>query len=442
MKKIILSAIAVLGLSAATTELPSFDDTTVVLHKGWNLVGSDSAVNLVKDLNNSAIKIAWRWHNGNWEAFSLNKDLKDTITKEGYTYFTQTAPHEGFWVYANDFTTISIGNGNQSVSGDNGYSNSGYKLPLVDTPMDFNLSDVANKTFKIIKANFKISFDENGNGTLIGENNSSIGEAIFDNGVIKINIQNDTNQSFNVQKIASSESGVIILSNVMNNGNIESQFLDAWISKENPVDMSTLNYPTTFYLDYPGEKIVINDDGTMQAWGKDNNYTIENGQIVVKGYDNSDGNYTSYYVDKLQIVDTIGRYDVIKDEMSWTDGYKDDELVDKTFDDIKDSNISVNGYYLHSDNTITTDYNSDENITYNEINSTAISINICYGDDCKYENITINPDNGLVSVTNIYNEYLITSTSPIFKETNQTNGELQRKKITTFKDYLKRKYYK
>jgi len=82
MKKIILSAIAVLGLSAATTELPSFDDTTVVLHKGWNLVGSDSAVNLVKDLNNSAIKIAWRWHNGNWEAFSLNKVTTNTVKEE------------------------------------------------------------------------------------------------------------------------------------------------------------------------------------------------------------------------------------------------------------------------------------------------------------------------------------------------------------------------
>jgi len=423
MKKLILSAITALGLSA----------TMINLNQGWNLIGSSNSVDLSKNLNNSNIKIVWRWHNGEWQAFSPNENIKKLIEKKGFTYFTITAAYEGFWVYANNPTSIEIDNAPTTDLPP--FEN---QLPLIDTPTKFEISDVANKTFKVAHADFKFVFDENGNGKVI-EGNRTLADAIFNNGIIKVQFKDnnsENNSYYLVEKLASNDNGIVVVVNhIDNNENMNWQFLDAWINKENPVDMSTLNYPITFYLDKPELTLTINNNTLSWGGGEEENYTIEDGKIVVKHKGENNGDRGEHFIDKLQIVDNIGRYTIIKDNVTWVRWYIDENLTGKTFDDIKDTNISIDRLYLRSDNTIASPY-ENETITYNEINSTYIQINRCWENGgCEKEVVTLNPNEGKVEIIRDYNFYIIASTSPIFKD----NNTLDRKKPLNFREYLKQK---
>ena len=415
MKKLIISAFTVLGLSA----------TTIHLNVGWNLVGSTNSIDLSKDFNNSDIKVVWRWHNGEWQAFSPDENIKNLIQNKGFTLFTKTNQNEGFWVLTDNNVNINLGNENNLT----------LLLPLVDKPTNFELSDIANKTFKILHNNWQVSFNENGEGEIVNlNNNDTIGNAVFVDGLVKINLDDAKHSTYELQKIASNENGAIVLVSYLENGKIQQQFLDNLLININPIDMSTLNYPVHFYTQ--GSKFSLEDNGTVIGWGdSDDNvsYTIEDGKVVIKdiGMENENNGWDD--IDKLQIIDNIGRYSVMLDNSVMTSWHKDNNLVNKTFNDLKDSNISLLGYYIHSDNTITIDptFSDDDedtanyikfycgsnlNITYNEVNSTYLTINKCDCLGCQKQVLTINPADGKVSkITYDNNSTFIVSTSPIYK---------------------------
>ena len=415
MKKLIISAFAVLGLSAAT----------ISLNPGWNLVGSTNSIDLSKDFNNSDIKVVWRWYNGEWQAFSPDENIRNLIQNKGFTLFTKTNPNDGFWVLTDNNININLENKNNLT----------LLLPLVDEPTNFDLSDIANKTFKILHNNWQISFNENGEGEIVNlNNNDTIGNAVFVDGLVKINLDDTKHSTYELQKIVSNENGAIVLVSYLENGKIQKQFLDNLLINLNPIDMSTLNYPVHFYMQYQGFKFALEENRTVIGWGdSDDNvtYTIEDGKVVIKNIGMENENNGNYDIDKLQIIDNIGRYSVILDNSIMTSWHKDNGLVDKTFDDLKNSNISVLGYYIHSDNTLSIDPNyedddeidhikfycgNDLNITYNEVNSTYLEISKCDCLGCQKQILTINPSEGKVSkITYDNNSTFIVSTSPIYK---------------------------
>ena len=98
MKKLL--SVALLVSSFAFAE-------TVNIHAGWNLVGSSNSVD-VSQINDSNIKIIWRWHNGEWQAYSKYSNIQNILNQKNITQFTVTDPNEGFWVYSMQPTTINL----------------------------------------------------------------------------------------------------------------------------------------------------------------------------------------------------------------------------------------------------------------------------------------------------------------------------------------------
>ena len=142
--------------------------------------------------------------------------------------------------------------------------------------------------------------------------------------------------------------------------------------------MSTLTYPKTFYRVW-GDKFTIEDNGIIiYPWGEEENYTIENGAIaaVNKWYDDN-SETGDYWKNSFQIVNQICRYYVIKGNSNGYNWDTHNDLKGKTFDDIIDSNISIDSMYLHSNGSISFDYNAtDENATYTKINSNEINVTV------------------------------------------------------------------
>ena len=81
---------------------------TVNLNTGWNLIGSSESVDVSK-ISDPNVKIIWRWHNNQWQAYSNDSQINSLISQYNFTTFTVTDPNEGFWVYSVAPTSIEIG---------------------------------------------------------------------------------------------------------------------------------------------------------------------------------------------------------------------------------------------------------------------------------------------------------------------------------------------
>ena len=456
---------------------------TFNFQQGWQLEGAVSDMNLSVFQNVNVVSVwTYDYKNQKWRAYFPNQSID--LGKYGIEPLKQIKKGEGFWVNSVGSFSINVMDKDIQEAYNQGYqdglnsatsqcsssdvppvddinnSNNGNTLPynpldhLIDTPTDFNLSDIAGKTFKIIYED-----EENGENTeypLLTFNNNGIGHVSFsnddnftlkyDNGLIDVNSTYGDTLKF--KKLAEDNNGIIVVGiDKDENGNYHNKFLDAWLNNINPVDMSTLNYPVTFYSAYDGN-MTINGDGTITyPWGEDENYTIQNGQIVTQDQWNNDDNSSDIDIDHMQIVGKVGRYYVLRHEDYWKHWYINPNLKGKTFDDIIDTNQSVNGLFLNSNGTAVVDnndqqyYSNDENITYSEINSTAINVKECFdSNDCDTYTISIDPNTGKVirnDEEEIYPE--IVSTSPIIKDdvnnTNITGYVTSRKRHMTLKEY-------
>jgi hypothetical protein len=421
-------------LSILTCLVLSAGAYTLNVQPGWQLEGALSDIN-VADFNNTNIisVLAWDKNSKKWMAYIPNKNIN--LVNYGVENLEKIQKGEGYWINSLGYLTLDVGinnnevadNGNGEISGGDANNNVDYNhisKYLVDKPVNFDLSDIAGKTFKIITPHgiVNIPFDNNGIGSF------SISNATYnlkyENGVIKIdNIDNDWHGV--AKKVKEDENGIILsVKGYENNDTYTYEFLDAWSTDFHPVDMGTLSYPKTFYNSW-GDKLIIENNGTINgtiffSWEEKENYTIENGAIIIDGQwsndtDTSGGNWKY----TLQIVNQIDRYDVVKrtyEDVFWE---IDNNLKGKTFDDIIDTNISIDGMYLHSDGTVSFDWNNtDENSTFVEINSNEINLTRCYENGKYCENELMELDSDIGKVTNIYKfqDTVIWSESPIFDE--------------------------
>ena len=453
MKKF-LSIIAGLAISAGAY--------TFNIQQGWQLEGAVSDMNLSQFKNANIVSVwTYDYKNQKWMAYFPTKIID--LSKYGIESLTNIKKGEGFWVNAAGSFSVNVpddqkayeqgyqdgynrgyqdglnssDNTNTSAppidnnlsSDNNGGDYNPNNITLIDTPTAFDLSDIAGKTFKIApgKDGYSIlTFDNNGIGHVSFSNDNNY-TLKYDNGVIDAtNDNNDFNLTF--KKLKEDKNGIIV-AGMGENGE---PFLDAWLNNITPVDMSTLNYPVTFYDAYDNGGITIEGNGTIEyPWGEDENYTIQDGKIVTHYIWNNDDNASSgdEETDTMQIVGQIDRYYVLKHSGQEKDWYISPNLKGKTFDDIIDTNNSVNGLFLNSNGIATIDsndgeyYDNNETITYSKINSTEINVTECWdSNDCDNYLISIDPDTGKVTREDSYFDSEIVSTSPIVKEDNTSSS--------------------
>jgi hypothetical protein len=235
----------------------------------------------------------------------------------------------------------------------------------------FTLDMIVNKTFKFDpEGKHTITFDENGFATnssddnayytgCLSKNTYESNTSLNSDGILirkwyhsYLNLETNTTESYsgqNERKLLATDSdiGYITVSRHYDKYDIKyHEYVSSMIfntATEKPVDMSTkLPYITYSSWDLENKNgIKYNIDGTIEYFDKDgvydsdNNFTIENGQIVTT-YDYNGTNYEFHHITKTQIVFSIGDYDVLKviDKHS----YKDYQV---SYKDINDSWVSV-----------------------------------------------------------------------------------------------------
>lgn len=399
MKKLLSIALITVGFSTL------INADTFYLQPGWNLVGSSDSIDVAEYFNNDDIKIVWRYENGEWQYYTPNPDVASMINGQ-YPTFSFTNPNEGFWVY-------SLSNLIIDTNIDNNLSE--LAKSLLDTPINFNIDDIKSKTFALVdyKGNFSyLQFDSNGNGNIVIHNKTY--NAKLNNG--KVNLYFDDSFVGNFEKVVSDENGTIVVGNFVDSYNDFNyafrmkNILDAWVTNPTLVDMSTINYPITFY-DWFGDEFNITADGLIQTSDGEFNYTIINGEIVY--YDRGEGWDDEFH---MQIVSKIGRYYVLKNKDFMRDWQIEDSLKDKNISALIGKNIFE--YYFREDGTIEDSENGDnfDSITYEEVNETALKIIKCNEYNCfDNEIVTLDPNTGKVVREREDNYYFIVSKTPILK---------------------------
>ena len=83
------------------------------LNPGWNLVGTDTKIDVKamysKYENN--ISIIWYYNNGAWKAYSNDTTIQSRINNN-YTKLDVIDTHKGYWVYNNTNRVINVIDGN------------------------------------------------------------------------------------------------------------------------------------------------------------------------------------------------------------------------------------------------------------------------------------------------------------------------------------------
>jgi hypothetical protein len=417
-------------------------DMNLSLKKGWQNIAAFMDI-YETSFNNSNIKSVWRYENGVWSVYFPNNPEYMDILPQDISPLTTISKGAGIWVKALNDITVNI------TKMDDIYQ---YLSKYVDTPQDFELSDIANKTFKIRychsynQCSFEnISFDSNGKASK--EINGHIYNFYFDNGSIKAvsDIEEVT-----VKKLFADENGIVVegvskdLIYHYSNG-----FIDLLLKTEpNPVDMES-KLPYTVYYEYNSNSYTVFEanhtvsnytynpstksyelDYSSGEYNTNTNgeFSIEDGAIVIHNdwsyYENINGNDTnvSYkYYTILQQVAKVGRYNMIDGTYKDVKIYRDENLSGKDWNYIIDNNISIFTYNFLPDGNVSWGYDSvDGNLTYTINDNIATVIHKDYNYDYNYTyeyNETIKLDeNG--TITDEYkheNDYLIGSNEPILK---------------------------
>jgi hypothetical protein len=459
MKKFLsIAAICVISVSAYTLNV----------EPGWQLEGALEDINITS-FNKENIISVWAWDKKQkvWKAYLPNKEIN--LSKYGVESLNKIQKGEGYWINSNGYLTLNIGTieNNQNINENNeavNETNESYgedenndidfshiSKYLIDKPINFKLSDVAGKTFKVIfegEGTKEFTFDNNGNATFSMYNN--VYNLKFEDGLIKTYENGKLEIEF--KKIKSDDNGIIALGTKYEedyngvNDVISYEFLDGWSTNFTPINMATLNYPKTLYNPW-GDKWIIENNGIIKfPWGEEDNYTIENGAIVTEHNWSDDlnisGNYVKY---TFQIVNQIDRYYVVKETYNGYDWIVLNDLKGKTLDDIIDSNISIDGMYFHSDGSVSFDYNAtlNENVTYTKISSNEINVTNCFvfNDEdnkskCVSDLIKLDPSTG--KIIRIYPESQwqeIFSETPIINKPEDNRN--YRKRVINIKSYIK-----
>jgi len=377
------------------------------IQPGWQLKGALDEIN-VTDFNNPNIISVWTYDSVNqkWKAYLPNSSINlASYDIENLQYIKKG---EGFWVNSAGYTNLDLGN-IADVGEASGTTNG---ILIIDKPLDLNLSDVANKTFKILdnenKGAFKdLAFDENGVAEFTSFGN--VYDTKYENGVL--NIYENDNKIGKIQKIKSDENGMILFG-VFFGENGEYPFFQGWLKNITPVDMGTLSYPKTFY-NTQGNYFTIDNNKIAYSFGEEENYTIENGKIVTQnswGDENNGGSFKKEW----QIIGQIDRYYVVESHRISNISYENSLLEGKTVDDLIDANQSILGYHFDQNGKVVNEKTGDTG-RYTKVNSNELNLTMCdsYGACWNEAIIKLDSENGKVTVTDEWYEEDILSESPI-----------------------------
>ena len=425
MKKILSLAAIIIGLNAYQINIKS----------GWQLKGALEDINVTDIFNKPEITSVWTYddENNKWKVYLPNTNID--LDNYGIKPLNIIYKGEGFWINANNSLLIEIDNKDESILSqanenyieesinennikDNNItesieynSNIITEDNLIDTPTAFELTDIANKTFKTFIGDdiIEIAFDSNGvaNLKIYGQNY----QAKLENGIIKV-YDEDNNLIREYKKVKANSNGIIVFGKDKDSEyNSYFSYLKPWLTTINPIDMSTLNYPFTVYeVDNYIEKITFESNKILFEFGWELNSTIKDGKIIATDeYISTDGNYGHTTIYKVQYIGEIDKYKIAKIDGEWKDWEIDNDLIGLTFNDIIDTNQSVFDYILNSDGTasyqysgemVYDEYDADSNITYQLISSTEINLTKCYDDGyCYTRNITIDSNTGKITIS-------------------------------------------
>ena len=430
MKRVALVSIVAAGM------LSGYE---IDLHRGWQFKGALEDLNATVLFQNPNIKSVWTYDtkNSKWRVYLPNNP---TIMQHLPSFVSPLGlikKEEGYWV--NAIGSVRIDTGIQKiVSLLNAYE---------DTPQDFSLSDIANKTFYIYasyeesvsprvlymvggegKENVILNFDGNGVAQ-VGPNEVYR----YEKGWVVLDENGTVDTRF--KKLAQDSNGIIAVG--IYHDSCEDRYmsyLDPWLTTTlQPINMEE-KLPYTVYENssYEYKVYETNHSITYYYYNEETKsyelenvsyrpttFTIENGAI--KTYKHNVINYGEYNTTQettqtLRIVASVGRYDVVDKTLEWKERCQDSKLIGKSWDDIlQNKNISPCVPNLQG--------SGDQNITPSiDGNKLIVSYHYCYqagscGEKCYDYNNTYLLDNqqGVVERYEKDDWISVVSQSPIVK---------------------------
>ena len=404
MKKVALISMIAAGILSAYN---------INVHSGWQFKGALEDLNATALFQNPNIVSVWTYDtkNSKWRVYLPNNP---TIMQHLPSYVSPLGlikKEEGYWVNAT---------GNAQI--DTGIQRIATLLSAyVDTPQDFALSDIANKTFHIYASysesalprvlympvsggseNITLAFDGNGIAQ-IGPNEVYR----YDKGWIDVEENGTVDTRF--KKLAQNSNGIIAVGIYHDPcEDYYTAYLDPWLTTSlQPVDMKA-KLPYVVYDAYSSyEYRVYETNRTISYYFyneqtknyepepvssyRPSSFTIENDAIKTfkhRVIEYGDYNKTEDSIGTLQIVATVGRYDVVHQTYEWKKVCQDNKLVGKSWDDI------VQNPQVSSCVPYDMQHQDDKNISYT-IDGANITIirHYCYqtphcGEECYDSNNT------------------------------------------------------
>jgi len=324
---------------------------------GWQMKGTETGFSTMEAFNQPCINSVWSFDvaNKSWKAYSPNATITQLISNSSLVEsLTSIEPDAGFWVNGNYPCSITKdGNTSQSTTPQVVY----VQNSIWPQTQSFTLDMIAGQTFKV-DAYTKISFDANGFANL-SQSNVGAGIAVAgtasgygdsnatlrsDGTIIITSAYPQDNRVYTseVRVLASSTTLGYITAQRSYDENSKSYYENIGMALfdtavESPVDMSTKLPYTTFNgwgienqqgISYENNGTVTSfDKNGPQNYGNDQNFTIVDGAIVIiHEYNSTTSSYKD--IEKLQIVYSLGDYDVLKSDNNYTSQNKTIGYID------------------------------------------------------------------------------------------------------------------
>ena len=92
-----------------------FCDTALLLHKGWQLIGSSSDIDDMSIFDKKDVEQVWHFDASSqkWRGYSPSKDIQDKISQKGYKKINSLKSWHGFWIKSKKDWALHIENKNK-----------------------------------------------------------------------------------------------------------------------------------------------------------------------------------------------------------------------------------------------------------------------------------------------------------------------------------------
>jgi uncharacterized secreted protein with C-terminal beta-propeller domain len=87
-----------------------FADTALLLHKGWQLIGSSSKITDMQIFDRSHVEQIWHYdaQKQQWLGFSPDPHIQNKITRQGYETISELQSWHGFWIKSRDAWALTL----------------------------------------------------------------------------------------------------------------------------------------------------------------------------------------------------------------------------------------------------------------------------------------------------------------------------------------------